>query len=163
MSTDKPDDKIEKTIILAAPVARVWRAITDHEEFGAWFRLALDGPFRVGQRSRGKVLTPGYEHITWEVTVLEMVEPSRFAFSGQPGGNEDDMNSVIEPETTVTFTLESLNQAGQEATKLTICESGFASLPPGQRRDDALEGNRAGWEIQAQNLAQYVAQNRDQN
>ncbi len=26
-------DRIEKVVDLAAPVSRVWRAITDHEEF----------------------------------------------------------------------------------------------------------------------------------
>ena len=36
-------DRIEKTIELNAPVSRVWRALTDHREFGAWFRVKLDG------------------------------------------------------------------------------------------------------------------------
>ena len=39
-------DRIEKTIELKAPVSRVWKALTDHEEFGAWFRVALESPFR---------------------------------------------------------------------------------------------------------------------
>ena len=30
-------DRIEKRIELKAPVARVWRALTDHREFGQWF------------------------------------------------------------------------------------------------------------------------------
>ncbi len=33
-------DRIEKRIELKAPVARVWRALTDHQEFGEWFRVA---------------------------------------------------------------------------------------------------------------------------
>ena len=32
-------DRIEKTIEMNAPVSRVWRALTDHREFGAWFRV----------------------------------------------------------------------------------------------------------------------------
>ncbi|MBV9509159.1 MAG: vanillate O-demethylase oxidoreductase VanB, partial [Caulobacteraceae bacterium] len=35
-------DRIEKTIELRAPLERVWRAIIDHEQFGAWFRVALE-------------------------------------------------------------------------------------------------------------------------
>jgi len=46
-------DRIEKVIELSAPLARVWRALTDHKEFGIWFRVELEGPFVVGQISRG--------------------------------------------------------------------------------------------------------------
>ena len=38
------NDRIEKRIELAAPVSRVWRALTDYREFGEWFRVKLDGP-----------------------------------------------------------------------------------------------------------------------
>jgi len=31
------DDRIEKRIELQAPISRVWRALTDHREFGEWF------------------------------------------------------------------------------------------------------------------------------
>jgi len=47
-------DRIEKSIAIAAPVERVWRALTDHEEFGAWFRVQLEGPFVPGEVSRGR-------------------------------------------------------------------------------------------------------------
>jgi len=43
--------KIEKTIELEAPIDRVWKALTDHEAFGAWFGVKLDGPFVVGQET----------------------------------------------------------------------------------------------------------------
>jgi uncharacterized protein YndB with AHSA1/START domain len=46
-------DRIEKSIDLAAPLDRVWRALTDHEEFGQWFRVKLDGPFAAGERRPG--------------------------------------------------------------------------------------------------------------
>ena len=55
-------DRIEKTIEIKAPVSRVWRALTDHREFGAWFRVRLEGPFVPGQVSRGQITYPGYEH-----------------------------------------------------------------------------------------------------
>ncbi len=41
-------DRIEKTIELNAPIERVWRAVTDHQEFGQWFRVRLDQPFAPG-------------------------------------------------------------------------------------------------------------------
>jgi uncharacterized protein YndB with AHSA1/START domain len=36
-------DRIEKRVFLRAPVKRVWRAISDAQEFGSWFGLQLDG------------------------------------------------------------------------------------------------------------------------
>ena len=42
-------DRIEKRIELKAPVARVWRALTDYREFGEWFRVRIEGPFVPGE------------------------------------------------------------------------------------------------------------------
>lgn len=65
-------NSIEKRIELKAPVSRVWRALTDHREFGEWFRVQLDAPFEPGQVSRGHITYPGYEHVRWEATVQKM-------------------------------------------------------------------------------------------
>jgi uncharacterized protein YndB with AHSA1/START domain len=59
-------DRIEKTILLRAPRARVWRALTDADEFGTWFRVRLEDPFRAGATVRGRITYPGYEHLTME-------------------------------------------------------------------------------------------------
>ena len=40
--TDTPD-RIEKQIVLKAPRARVWKALPDPREFGAWFGGDLRG------------------------------------------------------------------------------------------------------------------------
>src|SRR5678816_3476344 len=82
-------DRIEKVIELSAPLARVWRALTDHKEFGIWFRVELEGPFVVGQISRGRTTYPGYEGMKWEATIVAM-EPERlFAFRWCPYEHED--------------------------------------------------------------------------
>jgi uncharacterized protein YndB with AHSA1/START domain len=77
-------DVIEKRIELNAPVSRVWRALTNHEEIGSWFRVKLDGPFVPGQVSRGRITYPGYEHLKWEVTVEKMDPERLFSFTWQP-------------------------------------------------------------------------------
>ena len=64
-------NRIEKRIELDAPPSRVWRALTDHREFGEWFRVKLDGPFVPGQVTRGSVAYPGYEHLKWEADGAE--------------------------------------------------------------------------------------------
>jgi uncharacterized protein YndB with AHSA1/START domain len=38
-------DRIEKRVMLRASLDRVWRAISDSEEFGRWFGVRFDGPF----------------------------------------------------------------------------------------------------------------------
>ncbi len=52
-------DRIEKRVEINAPVSRVWRALTDHVEFGEWFRVKLDGPFVPGQVSQRP------RHVPW--------------------------------------------------------------------------------------------------
>src|SRR5581483_3774769 len=74
------DDRIEKRIELKAPVSRVWRALTDHREFGEWFGVKLDGTFTPGQASRGHITYPGYEHLKWEAIVQKM-EPNGSSLS----------------------------------------------------------------------------------
>ena len=36
-------DRIEKQILLKAPRSRVWRALSNAEEFGAWFGVNFSG------------------------------------------------------------------------------------------------------------------------
>ena len=154
--TDRTTDRIEKTIDLKAPVARVWRALTDHVEFGQWFRVRLDGPFAVGEVSRGNIAHPGYEHLSWEAVVQKM-EPERlFSFTWHPYAIDPNADYSGEPSTLVEFTLERI----ATGTRLRIVESGFDKLPP-HRRDEAFRMNDRGWSIQAENVARHVDQNPD--
>ena len=65
-------DIIEKTIDLAAPVERVWNAVSDHQAFGTWFKVKLERPFAVGEEARGQMTFSGYEHVVWRATVVEI-------------------------------------------------------------------------------------------
>ena len=65
-------DRIEKQIELKAPVSRVWRALTDAQEFGEWFGVKMEGPFVVGKTARGRITYPGYEHLVMEVVVQKI-------------------------------------------------------------------------------------------
>ena len=142
------DDRIEKVIELAAPVARVWRAITDHEEFGRWFRVALDGPFAPGEVSTGRMTYPGYEHLPWRAVVERMEHERLFSFRWH---DFDEKSVADQPMTRVEFRLEPV----PGGTRLTITESGFASLPE-PRRLEVFRSNAEGWEIQARNIAAHV-------
>ena len=143
---------IEKRIELEAPVARVWRAITDYREFGDWFKVALEAPFAVGQEARGSVTHPGYEHITWRAVVTDMTPMKRFAFTWFPYAIDPNQDYSGETPTLVEFLLEDTGNG----TLLVIRESGFENVPA-HRRDEAFRMNATGWTQQIRNIEQYVA------
>jgi uncharacterized protein YndB with AHSA1/START domain len=150
--TTAVSDRIEKRIVLRAPRARVWRAITDAGEFGAWFGVRLEGPFIEGTTVRGKITYPGYEHLTMEVSV-ERIEPERyFAYRWHPAAVDPKADYTHEPTTLVEFRLEEADQA----TVLTIVESGFDRIPLA-RRAEAFRMNEGGWTEQARNIERHVS------
>lgn len=144
-------DRIEKRIELKAPLARVWRALTDYREFGEWFRVNLEGPFVEGQISRGQVTYPGCEHLKWEVTVQKM-EPERlFSFRWHPYAIDPKIDYAKESTTLVEFRLESKNGG----TVLILTESGFEAIPK-DRRFEAFRMNDRGWTEQMKNIERHV-------
>jgi uncharacterized protein YndB with AHSA1/START domain len=144
-------DSIEKSIDIRAPIERVWTALTDHEQFGTWFRAKMAGPFKVGEATKGRVTSPGYEHILWDATVTAMGRPHRFAFTWHPYAIDTAVDYSLEPPTLVEFTLEPTG----EGTRLTVTESGFDALPA-HRRDIALRMNEGGWTQQVLNIKAHV-------
>jgi uncharacterized protein YndB with AHSA1/START domain len=143
--------RIEKQIELKAPKARVWRALTDHQEFGAWFGVQLERPFVLGEVSRGQITYPGYEHLKWEARVTRMEPQSVFAFTWHPYAVDPKTDYSQETPTLVEFRLEE-TAAG---TLLHLTESGFEKIPAA-RRADAFRMNDGGWTQQMQNIAQHV-------
>jgi uncharacterized protein YndB with AHSA1/START domain len=144
-------DRIEKTIEINAPVSRVWRALTDYREFGSWFRVRLEGPFVVGEVSRGQITHPGFEHIRLEA-VIQKIEPMRlFSFTWHPYAIDPAVDYSSEPSTLVEFTLEET----ATGTLLRVVESGFDKIPV-HRRAEAFRMNESGWAHQMQNIARHV-------
>jgi uncharacterized protein YndB with AHSA1/START domain len=144
-------DRIEKQIELEAPVARVWRALTDHREFGAWFRVKLEGPFAVGQTSHGQITYPGYEHMKWRA-VVERMEPERlFSFRWHPAASDPARVYATEPTTLVELRLEPTARG----TLLYLTESGFDGLPA-DRRAELFRRNDGGWSQQMENIKRHV-------
>jgi uncharacterized protein YndB with AHSA1/START domain len=145
-------DRIEKRIELKAPISRVWRALTDHREFGEWFRVRLDGPFVPGQVSRGQLTFPGYEHVKWEVVVQKM-EPERlFSFTWHPYSVDPKIDYSKETPTLVEFRLEKT----ATGTLLVLIESGFDKIPS-NRRLEAFRRNDGGWTAQLKSIENYVS------
>lgn len=153
MKLPMEQDRIEKQIEIKAPVARVWRALTDHREFSKWFGVNLEAPFVAGQTARGRMTYPGYEQHTFEAVVQRM-EPERFfSFTWHPYALDLHKDYSKEPSTLVEFRLEQ----NADGTLLTVTESGFSKLPAG-RRFEAFPMNDHGWAEQMKNIKRHVEQ-----
>ncbi len=146
-------DRIEREILLKAPRSRIWRALSNAEEFGDWFGVALKGKtFAAGQHVKGQVTHPGYEHLVWEV-VIERMEPERLlSFRWHPYAVDPAVDHSKEPTTLVVFELKDV----EGGTLLTIVESGFDDVPV-SRRLEAFRENSSGWDEQLKNIEKHVA------
>jgi uncharacterized protein YndB with AHSA1/START domain len=146
-------DRIEKKVNLRAPRSRVWRAIANAEEFGAWFHVRIEGTFIEGATIRGKITHPGYEHLTMELQV-ERIEPEHyFAYRWRPYAIDPAVDYSTEPTTLVEFRLEEADGG----TLLTIVESGFDRIPLA-RREKAFRMNEQGWAEQTRNIERHVSE-----
>jgi uncharacterized protein YndB with AHSA1/START domain len=156
VSTQAPNDtmttdRIEQRVVLRAPRTRVWRAISNAEEFGTWFRIKFEGAFTEGKPSRGMLTVPGFEHAI-EILV-ERIDPERyFSYRWHPYAIDPRADYSAEPTTLVEFKLEEVDGG----TAVTIVESGFDRIPLA-RRAEAFRMNDRGWAGQIKNLAKYVA------
>ena len=167
-------DRIEKRVTLQAPIARVWRAITDAKEFGRWFGINLDGEFVVGKPIKGSFnaaldeaaiheyqrklgLPPTKVKLPDKVLTfctVERIEPQGyFSFRWIPYGIDADIDPATEPTTLVEFRL----VQATAGTDLTIVESGFERVPA-HRRERAFRMNEGGWTAQAENIRNYIEQ-----
>jgi uncharacterized protein YndB with AHSA1/START domain len=147
-------DRIEKQVLLKAPLKRVWRALTRSAEFGEWFRVKLSEPFIPGKSISGPILHKGYEHVIWTVTI-EKMEPERlFSWRWRPHAIDPNKDYSHEPTTLVEFELTEV----PGGTLLKVTESGFDAVPP-ERRETAFRSNSEGWAIQMGNIERHVSQN----
>ena len=145
-------DRIERTMLLKASRARVWRALSSAEEFGKWFGVALKGKtFAAGAHVRGQITYPGYEHVVFDV-LIERMEPERLlSWRWHPASIDPAVDYSKEARTLVVFEL----RDAEGGTRLSVVESGFDGLPA-SRRPDAFRMNSGGWDEQMRNIAKHV-------
>ena len=155
-------DRIEKRVLLRAPLDRVWRAISDAEEFGRWFGVRFDGPFVAGTSVSGvmtgttvddEVAERQRPHAgaksTWQIVAVE--PPRRLAYRWHPFAVDAGTDYDREPTTLVEFSLSET----PDGVLLTITESGFDAIPE-VRRSASFEANAEGWGIQADLVRRYT-------
>ncbi|MDT5116057.1 MAG: hypothetical protein QOE30_1796 [Mycobacterium sp.] len=156
-------DRIEKRVVLRAPLDRVWRAISDAEEFGRWFGVRFDGPFVAGAAVGAAIVPTTVDaevakrqeahagaKSTWQIVAIE--PKRRFAYRWHPFAIDPDIDYESEPTTLVEFTL----TEAPDGVLLTIVESGFDAIPA-SRRSASFEANSEGWAIQTDMVRRYLA------
>jgi uncharacterized protein YndB with AHSA1/START domain len=136
-------DRIERTVEIARPPARVWTALTTAEGLAAWFPDSAEIDLRPG----GTGVLRWEEGHSGDFRVERIEEPRVFGFTWRIFGLPQD-----DPRRTyVEFTLE---PAGA-GTRLTVVESGFAQLGPAEH-DSSYGGNVKGWASELDELVTYL-------
>ena len=156
-------DAIEKQVMLRAPLARVWSAISDSRQFGSWFGVKFDGPFKSGERIVGKIapttadanvaeMQKPYEGMKFDITVDRIEPQTLFSFRWHPAAIDPKVDYSTEPTTLVVFKLQEVSGG----VMLTITESGFNGVPL-SRRAEAFKMNEGGWSAQTMLIEKYLA------
>ena len=156
-------DRIEKSILLRAPRQRVWDAVADARQFGAWFGVEFDGPFVEGQVLTGRIRPTQVDAEVAKLQqphsgrpfewLVERIEPQqRLRFRWHPYAIEPGVDYAAEPMTEIVFEL----REEDGGTRLTITESGFDRIPLA-RRAKAFAANDGGWAHQLRLVEKYLA------
>jgi uncharacterized protein YndB with AHSA1/START domain len=146
-------DRIERKVLIKAPRARVWRALSDAGEFGDWFGVNFqDKTFVAGKHIQGKITYPGYEHLNMDVLIERIVPEQSLSWRWHPAAIDPKVDYSQEPTTLVEFELKEIDGD----TMLTVVESGLDQIPLA-RRADAFRMNSSGWDQQMENIKKHVA------
>ncbi len=147
-------DRIERKVHINAPRARVWRAVSDAGEFGAWFGVDFKGKtFVAGKPIQGRITYPGFEHLTMEVLIERIVPEQLLSWRWHPAAIDPKVDYSNEPTTLVVFELKDADGG----TLLTVVESGLDKIPLA-RRAEVFRLNSSGWDEQMENIKKHVAQ-----
>lgn len=109
--------RIERDVVIEAPVEVVWRTITEPDQISLWFADRVDVEIKPGARG-----FMGFGDQGGEVMVETVDPPSLFSFRWNHPAGEDPAagNSLL-----VEFTLD----VEGEHTRLRVVESGLGLLP----------------------------------
>jgi uncharacterized protein YndB with AHSA1/START domain len=131
---------VRRTILIAAPVEKVWSAVTEPAHISRWFgRAELDAS------GVGSLSWPGHGPVPLRVEAMDPPRTVTYRWS-----NDDALDRLPdtldeEHSTVFTFTLEPTT----DGTRLTVVETGF------ERTSDPaanLESHRGGWDAELDKL-----------
>jgi uncharacterized protein YndB with AHSA1/START domain len=140
-------ERIEREVLIEAPLDVVWAVVTEPEHLGGWFGDSAEIDLRPG----------GEAVLTWEkhgsaLARVEKVEPPHtfsFRWARPLGAEPNEGNSTL-----VEFNL----SAEGEQTRLRVVESGFAAFDGSEDEKATYAAeNREGWQAELGDLQEYVA------
>jgi uncharacterized protein YndB with AHSA1/START domain len=142
-------DRIERDVLIAAPLERVWELITSAEHVGRWF---ADAGAEIDLRPGGAMSFSWREHGTVHGRVEAIDPPHRFAWRWL-----SKAGSQAEPtpgnSTLTEFTL----AAEGDATRVAVVETGFDALDAApEERTAALASHTEGWAAELGELETYA-------
>ena len=144
-------DTIEKSVWIDAAPQAVWDALVESQSFGKWFRAKVDGPFEQSKVVWMESTYEGHEGVRFWLRPVLFDRPRRFAFEWPAGDAPTDDDPEKSQTNRVTWDLAEENGG----TRLTVTESGFATLPP-EIAERKYPDNDFGWGIQSANIKAYV-------
>lgn len=139
---DESHFTVRRTIRIAAPVEKVWSAVTRPEHISKWFGTAAFEGTGVG--ARGTLTFDGYGAVPVRIEALD--EPRLVSYRW---GNDDASGTLPEElddhSTVFTFTLEKVSGG----TQLTVVETGFEATSDPVAN---MESHREGWDAELDKL-----------
>ncbi|MFI9005797.1 TIGR03618 family F420-dependent PPOX class oxidoreductase [Actinosynnema sp. NPDC053489] len=147
---DMGSDRIEREVVISAPVQQVWAALTEPEHVGRWF--GSGAPARIEPRPGGIMHLDHGEHGQFPTTIRVIDPPHRFAYlwaAAHPGEVATEANATL-----VEFTV----APHGDGSLVRLVESGFDALdiPEDKREGASFESHAAGWADALEGLRQHV-------
>lgn len=149
---ENTENTIEKQITIKAPIAKVWKALTDAKQFGQWFKVDLYSDFIVGQTTKGKNTSKGFE-VDMVFHIKDMTPQKYFSYAWNPFPVDPTIDYSKEKTTLVEFFLEESNGG----TLLKVKETGFSHITA-SRRAEAFKMHTGGWEAQLTNIEKFLVE-----
>ncbi len=143
-------DRIERDVLIGAPVERVWELVTSAEHLGSWFG---DAGAEVDLRPGGALTLTWHGHAGIRGRVEAVEPPRRFAWRWL----HVDADAPAEPtpanSTLVEFTL----TAEGGGTRVAVVESGFDGLDVDiAARGELFAAHTGGWAAELGELVEHA-------
>ena len=143
-------DRIERDVLIAAPIERVWSLVTSAEHLGRWFG---DTGAEIDLRPGGAFSLSWEQHGTVRGRVVDVEPNRRFSYRWITVGDREHADPVEGNSTLVEFTL----HAEGDGTRLRVVESGFDKLfADPAKQGERAEDNRKGWASELDELREYA-------
>jgi uncharacterized protein YndB with AHSA1/START domain len=138
---------VRRTIRIAAPIEKVWAAVTEPEHISRWFgRTALDG---AGVGASGTMTFEGRPAVPLRVEAIDPPTLVSYRWCNDDARERASDDVDDEQSTVFTFTLEPVD----DGTQLTVVETGF------ERTSDPLvnvRAHRTGWDSELDRLVDLL-------